>query len=113
MSYYGMELDTDAPFFPGTFPIDFVAEQRVRSIQLTNPSYYAYNAPILGRLNQRSLLEADYYSGQEAWDYQNPYVWESSAVLTVPDLVPVYGGMSDTGAGIIANVTRTQGMIVK
>lgn len=47
------------------------------------------------------------FSGYEAYDYQNPAVWQARSVITYSTLDPAYGTLSDTPVDILNNISRT------
>lgn len=92
---------------PGVFPRDMGGWARLHEAQLVNPALLDPDA----RLNQSAIIDTDLFSGVEAWDYQNPYVWQSRQLLTVATLDPSYGLYGDTSASVVHNVGASAGLL--
>lgn len=67
----------------------------------------ARSQPQQNYYEQTYLIHDSLYSGYEAYDYQNPNLWQSRALITYSTLDPAYGIVADTPVDILANVSRT------
>jgi hypothetical protein len=96
-------LSIDAQYFERTYPYDPAAFTRTH---LSNWLHPLLTDP-LAALNQQAIEATDMYSGVEAWDYQNPYVWQSRGLLTTATLDTAYGIPGDSSHNVALNVLRT------
>ena len=90
-----------ADMFNGTFPWD--ASGYLDGILIRERSQPAQNYP-----EQSYLIHDSEYYGYEAYDYQNPALFQSRGLITYSTLDPTYGLVSDTPTDIMTNISRTQ-----
>ncbi len=95
----GLSLQ-DAGLNPTLYPWELAGQLRTHQQQLVHP---AATDP-RQRLNQASVMLTDAYTGLEAYDYQNPYVFYSAGFLSTATLVPAYGILGDTPQSVLANI---------
>lgn len=100
-------MSQDARYFQQTYPRDMAAYDRAHLANWVAPLLLDPSA----RLAQSAIIDTDLYSGVEAWDYQNPYVWTSRQLLTVATLDPAYGIPADTGASVARNIAVNQNLL--
>ena len=81
----------------------------------TDPVGYADSIAIRARSQpgqnypeQNYLIHDSLYYGYEAYDYQNPNLFQSRGLITYSTLDPAYGTVSDTPTDILTNISRTQ-----
>ena len=99
-----------ADFFPMTLGWDGEAQQRTHLANWIRPGQPGDN---MQEHNREYIYHDEQLSGYEAYDYQNPYVWQGRNLLTVSTLIPGYGIFSDTPANVARNISMSGGILAK
>lgn len=102
-------MSQDASYFERTYGFDGGAQQRTHLSRWVHPLL----TDPLAALNQKAIEDTDLYSGVEAWDYQNPYVWQSRGLLVTSTLDTAYGVPADSPQSVQLNIIRTGGAVSK
>ena len=103
-------MPMQADFYPATFPWDSTGQQHTHLANLVRPGQ---PGDAMAEQNRQEIYQQEQLAGYEAYDYQNPYVWQSRNLLTVATLIPNYGVYSDTPANVTRNIGMSGGILAK